>query len=181
LHREGAVDAHLGGGVAASTPHSSNEARGWEGPLSLSFLSLYSHHTHKCHKTASTIEERHCSFLAHKCHASFLPLCCCAVCIPPLYQSRASKDTGVQSTHAGSILILMCNYATQEKNILHKGSVTFNDIIEVARVMRPRSCAKSLAGTCKEILGTAVSVGCKVDQKHPSAIMEMVSAGHVCM
>jgi len=80
-----------------------------------------------------------------------------------------------------AILILMCNYATQEKNILHKGSVTFNDIIEVARVMRPRSCAKSLAGTCKEILGTAVSVGCKVDQKHPSAIMEMVSAGHVCM
>lgn len=58
---------------------------------------------------------------------------------------------------------------------MHKGSVTFNDIIEVARVMRPRSCAKTLAGTCKEILGTAVSVGCKVDHKHPSEIMEAVS------
>ncbi|KAF5825489.1 component of cytosolic 80S ribosome and 60S large subunit, partial [Dunaliella salina] len=61
----------------------------------------------------------------------------------------------------------------KEKNIVHKGSVTFNDIIEVARIMRPRSCAKSLAGTCKEILGTAVSVGCKVDHKHPHDIMEM--------
>lgn len=72
------------------------------------------------------------------------------------------------------------SHPPQEKNIQHKGSVTFNDIIEVARVMRPRSCAKSLAGTCKEILGTAVSVGCKVDHKHPSAIMEMVSVCAAC-
>jgi len=60
---------------------------------------------------------------------------------------------------------------------MHKGSVTFNDIIEVARIMRPRSCARTLAGTCKEILGSAVSVGCKVDHKHPHDIMQMVSVG----
>lgn len=63
----------------------------------------------------------------------------------------------------------------QEKNIKHTGSVTFDDIVEVARIMRPRSCARTLAGTCKEILGTAVSVGCKVDGKDPATIMEMVS------
>eukprot|EP00983_Pelagomonas_calceolata_P116845 1160356-Pelagomonas_calceolata.AAC.10 len=45
--------------------------------------------------------------------------------------------------------------------------------------MRPRSCAKTLAGTCKEILGTAVSVGCKVDHKHPHDIMEMVGACYI--
>uniref|UniRef100_A0A7S1B1P1 60S ribosomal protein L12 n=2 Tax=Alveolata TaxID=33630 RepID=A0A7S1B1P1_NOCSC len=67
----------------------------------------------------------------------------------------------------------------KEKNIVHKGSVTFNDIIEVARIMRPRSCAKTLAGTCKEILGTAVSVGCKVDHKHPHDIMEMIDNGEL--
>jgi large subunit ribosomal protein L12e len=71
----------------------------------------------------------------------------------------------------------------QEKNVKHTGSITLSDVIEIARVMRPRSCAKNLAGTCKEILGTAVSVGCKVDGKHPSAIMAAVSgsgdlAGH---
>lgn len=56
----------------------------------------------------------------------------------------------------------------------HTGSITFDDVIEVARIMRPRSCARNLGGTCKEILGTAVSVGCKVDGKDPAVIMEMV-------
>ena len=57
----------------------------------------------------------------------------------------------------------------------HNGNITMDDIIEVARVMRPRSCAKALAGTCKEMLGTAVSVGCTVDHEHPSAIIDKVS------
>lgn len=63
----------------------------------------------------------------------------------------------------------------QEKNVKHTGSVTMNDIVEIARVMRPRSCAKDLAGTCKEILGTAVSVGCKVDRMDPRDVMAKVS------
>jgi large subunit ribosomal protein L12e len=67
--------------------------------------------------------------------------------------------------------------ALQEKNVKHNGNITFDDIIEVARVMRPRSCAKDLSGTCKEMLGTAVSVGCTVDHEHPSAIIDKVGAG----
>lgn len=46
--------------------------------------------------------------------------------------------------------------------------------MEIARVMRPRSCAKNLAGTCKEMLGTAQSVGCTVDHMHPQAVMAKV-------
>ncbi|GLJ12848.1 hypothetical protein SUGI_0199010 [Cryptomeria japonica] len=33
--------------------------------------------------------------------------------------------------------------------------------------MKPRSMAKALTGTVKEILGTSVSVGCTVDGKDP--------------
>jgi hypothetical protein len=62
----------------------------------------------------------------------------------------------------------------QEKNIKHTGNISMDDIVEIARVMRPRSCAKSLAGTCKEMLGTAQSVGCTVDHEHPQAIMAKV-------
>jgi large subunit ribosomal protein L12e len=62
----------------------------------------------------------------------------------------------------------------QEKNIKHTGNITMDDIIEVARVMRPRSCAKTLAGTCKEMLGTAQSVGCTIDHQHPQAVMAKV-------
>lgn len=45
----------------------------------------------------------------------------------------------------------------QEKNIKHNGNLTLEDVYEVARVMRDRSCAAAFAGTVKEMLGTCVS------------------------
>jgi len=55
----------------------------------------------------------------------------------------------------------------QEKNIKHNGNLTLEDVYEVARVMRDRSCAATFSGTVKEMLGTCVSgegsnFGCKV-------------------
>merc|ERR1712025_555867 len=52
------------------------------------------------------------------------------------------------------------------KNIKHDGNITFDEIINIARQMRPRSLARNLAGVCKEILGTAQSVGCSIDGQH---------------
>ena len=54
-----------------------------------------------------------------------------------------------------------------------------DDILDIARTMRPRSMAKSLAGVCKEILGTAQSVGCTVDGNHPHDVIENIDAGEV--
>ena len=39
-------------------------------------------------------------------------------------------------------------------SVVHDGDVTLDQVIEIARVMRPRSMARTLAGTVKEILGT---------------------------
>jgi len=63
------------------------------------------------------------------------------------------------------------------KNIKHEGSVVFDEILKVARIMRERSMAKTLRGTVKEILGTAQSVGCKVDGQHPHDIIAKVDSG----
>jgi large subunit ribosomal protein L12e len=52
--------------------------------------------------------------------------------------------------------------------------LTLDQIIEIARVMRDRSCARVLAGTVKEILGTAVSVGCTVDGSDPREVQSQV-------
>ena len=49
------------------------------------------------------------------------------------------------------------------KNIKHNGNITMDDIINAARVMRPRSNSRYLSGVMKEILGTAQSVGCTID------------------
>ncbi len=63
----------------------------------------------------------------------------------------------------------------------HSGNITMDDIIEIARVMRPRSCAKSLAGTCKEMLGTAQSVGCTIDHMHPQEAMAKIDSGEIAV
>eukprot|EP00892_Ulva_mutabilis_P010453 jgi/Ulvmu1/7780/UM004_0009.1 len=67
----------------------------------------------------------------------------------------------------------------KDKNIKHNGNLKLNEIIEIARVMAPRSCAKALSGTCKEILGTCVSVGCTVEGAHPSEMMRKIDEGEV--
>lgn len=62
----------------------------------------------------------------------------------------------------------------QEKNIKHTGNLELDDVIEIARIMRDRSCARELTGTVKEILGTCKSVGCTVDHEDPQEIQEKV-------
>ena len=49
--------------------------------------------------------------------------------------------------------------------------------IDIARTMRPRSMSRLLAGTVKEILGTAQSVGCTVDGSHPHDKIDEINEG----
>ncbi|THD19235.1 Large subunit ribosomal protein L12.e [Fasciola gigantica] len=67
------------------------------------------------------------------------------------------------------------------KNIKHSGNISFDDVLEVARIMRPRSMARELSGTVKEILGTARSVGCTVDGEAPQTIIERVNKGEIAV
>ena len=39
------------------------------------------------------------------------------------------------------------------KNIKHNGNISLDDVIKIAKVMKPRSMAKDLSGTVNEILG----------------------------
>ena len=63
------------------------------------------------------------------------------------------------------------------KNIKHSGNLTKDQLLSVARQMRPRSLAKTFAGTCKEILGTCVSIGCTVDGKNPRDLQADIDTG----
>lgn len=67
----------------------------------------------------------------------------------------------------------------KEKNIKHNGNLVIDDVIEIARIMRDRSCARTLAGTCKEILGTCVSVGCTVEHEEPREIQRKIDEGEI--
>ncbi|XP_036611412.1 60S ribosomal protein L12-like [Trichosurus vulpecula] len=67
----------------------------------------------------------------------------------------------------------------KQKNIKHNGNITFNEIVNIARQMRHRSLARDLSGTIKEILGTAQSVGCNIDGKHPHDVIDDINSGAV--
>jgi len=65
----------------------------------------------------------------------------------------------------------------KEKNIKHSGNITLEQVYEIARTMRSRSMAKSYVGTVKEILGTAVSVGCTVEGENPRELQKQIDDG----
>nr|AGH70159.1 60S ribosomal protein L12b [Placozoa sp. H4] len=65
----------------------------------------------------------------------------------------------------------------KQKNIKHSGNVSLEQITDIARTMRPRSMARHLSGTVKEILGTAQSLGCTVEQQHPHDIIDQINDG----
>ncbi len=57
------------------------------------------------------------------------------------------------------------------------GELNFNSIVEIAKVRRSKSLAKSLKGAVKEVLGTCVSMGVKIDGKSPKEVIEEVDEG----
>ena len=61
----------------------------------------------------------------------------------------------------------------------HNGDITFDEVINIAHTMRPRSMARQLSGTVKEILGTAQSVGCTIDGQHPHDVIDAVNSGEM--
>ncbi|XP_078604094.1 large ribosomal subunit protein uL11-like [Branchiostoma floridae x Branchiostoma japonicum] len=94
-------------------------------------------------------------------------------------QNRQAKVSVVPS--ASSLIIKALKEPPRDrkkqKNILHNGNVGFDDIVEIARQMRPRSIARKLEGTVKEILGTAQSVGCTVDGMPPHDVIDKINEG----
>jgi len=65
------------------------------------------------------------------------------------------------------------------KNIKHSGNLTLDEIIAIARTMRPRSMARTLVGTIKEVLGTCQSVGCTVEGSHPHDLIDKINSGEL--
>ncbi|CAH2235378.1 60S ribosomal protein L12 [Pararge aegeria] len=65
----------------------------------------------------------------------------------------------------------------KQKNVKHSGNITLEDVIGIAKIMRPRSMARHLSGSVKEILGTAQSVGCTVEGRPPHDLIADINNG----
>jgi large subunit ribosomal protein L12e len=67
----------------------------------------------------------------------------------------------------------------KQKNVKHNGNLKFDDIIDIAKKLRPKSMAIESAGTVKEVLGTCISLGCTVDGKSPKEITTLINNGEI--
>ncbi|XP_015518680.1 large ribosomal subunit protein uL11 [Neodiprion pinetum] len=67
----------------------------------------------------------------------------------------------------------------KQKNIKHSGNLSMDEVISIARVMRPRSMSRELSGTIREILGTCQSVGCTVEGRPPHDLIDEINAGQL--
>lgn len=96
-------------------------------------------------------------------------------------QNRAATVDVVPS--ASSLVIKALNEPPRDrkkvKNIKHSGNLTLDQIFDIARAMRPRSLARTFAGTVKEILGTANSIGCTVDGQKPKAVQAAIDNNEI--
>merc|ERR1719263_2422016 len=104
------------------------------------------------------------------------------VTVKLIIQNRQAEVEVVPS--ASSLVIKALNEPVRDrkkgpKDVPHDGNITLDQVIEIARIMRERSMARELSGTCKEILGTCFSVGCTVNGEHPSDIIAGINDGEI--
>jgi len=94
-------------------------------------------------------------------------------------QNRAATITVLPS--ASALLIKELGEKDRDrkkvKNIKHDGNLTMKQIINVAKIMEPRSYSKDFKGTVKQMLGTCVSLGCTVDNENPKKLIEKIKSG----
>eukprot|EP01128_Nolandella_sp_AFSM9_P005231 TRINITY_DN24_c0_g2_i1.p1 TRINITY_DN24_c0_g2~~TRINITY_DN24_c0_g2_i1.p1 ORF type:complete len:173 (+),score=55.03 TRINITY_DN24_c0_g2_i1:652-1170(+) len=96
-------------------------------------------------------------------------------------QNRQATVSVVPS--ASALIVKALNEAPRSipkgEPLLHTGNITLEDVVAIAKVMRPRSLAVKMAGTVKEILGTAASVGCTVDGSDPRDLQSQITDGEL--
>jgi large subunit ribosomal protein L11 len=57
------------------------------------------------------------------------------------------------------------------------GNLTFSQVLQVAKVKQDKLLANSLKAAAKEVLGTAITLGATVEDKHPREIQKEIDAG----
>ncbi len=96
-------------------------------------------------------------------------------------QNRQAQASVVPA--ASSLVITALKEAPRDrkkvKNVKHTGNIPFTEIIEIAKKMQHKSFGKSLASVTKEILGTAQSVGARVDGKPAHDIIDAINEGEL--
>ena len=97
-------------------------------------------------------------------------------------QSREIKNVEVIPTCSAHIIKALKEPKRQRKKekgavFKHVGNLSFDQIKKIAENMRPKSLAREMKGTVKEVLGSCVAVGITVDGKSPKDVQKEIDEG----
>ncbi|KAK2111284.1 60S ribosomal protein L12 [Saguinus oedipus] len=87
-----------------------------------------------------------------------------------------NRQAQIEVVPSASALIIK---ALKEPPKIERNRKTLNTIVNIAPQMWHQSLARELSGTIKKILGTAQSVSCNVDGRHPHDIIDDINSGAV--
>ena len=97
-------------------------------------------------------------------------------------QSREIKNVEIMPTCSAYIIKALKEPKRQRKKekgavFKHVGNLSFDQIKKIAENMRPKSLAREMKGTIKEVLGSCVAVGITVDGKSPKDVQKEIDEG----
>ena len=96
-------------------------------------------------------------------------------------QNRAA-EISVKPSSSALLIKELGNYERDRKkvkNVNHKGNLTLEQVKKVAKVIEEKSMAKNFAGTVKQVLGSALSLGATVDKQNPKAVIAKINNGEI--
>ena len=97
----------------------------------------------------------------------------------PPRDRKKQKNSKCMCINQFLLVVLGCDTVFFCLTVKHNGNITMDQVIDIARTMRPRSMSRYLSGTVKEILGTCQSVGCTIDGSHPHDKIDEVNDGSI--
>ena len=96
----------------------------------------------------------------------------------------ANRQANIEVVASAAMLIIQAlkepeRDRKKEKNILHDGDISLEQLYDIARQMAPRSRSKEFSGVVREMLGTCQSVGCTVNDTDPHDLIENIRSGEL--
>ncbi|RLI29238.1 50S ribosomal protein L11 [Candidatus Bathyarchaeota archaeon] len=86
-------------------------------------------------------------------------------------------EVGIPTTAALILKELKAEKGSGKAGLEPIGDLSFEAVVRIAKIRRPKSLAKTLKGVVKEVLGTCLSMGVTVEGKNPKEVIREVDQG----
>ena len=65
------------------------------------------------------------------------------------------------------------------KNVTHKGNLTLEQVVKIAKAVEDKSLSRTFTGTVLQVLGACLSIGCTVNKLNPKEVQKKLKSGEL--